>query len=182
MTHCKNIRPMWFIKLLNSRWKKCSNVNLFPRAIWNLHKLSSRIVFMLKWLLWFSFFFFLFLKLSTTHAGKDVADRWYDEVKQYNFNRPGFTSGTGRSLTSFVLSHLILSLSVCLLHPLHLCPFLFTRCQSLSCFPWHGESCYYSCADVSMWLPNSVTSQGETVNASQLCTSLLNPHAISSRL
>ncbi|KAG7261347.1 hypothetical protein CRUP_002488 [Coryphaenoides rupestris] len=27
--------------------------------------------------------------------GKDVADRWYDEVKQYNFNRPGFSSGTG---------------------------------------------------------------------------------------
>lgn len=28
-------------------------------------------------------------------AGKDVSDRWYDEVKQYNFNRPGFSSGTG---------------------------------------------------------------------------------------
>ncbi len=24
-----------------------------------------------------------------------MADRWYDEVKQYNFNRPGFSSGTG---------------------------------------------------------------------------------------
>lgn len=39
-------------------------------------------------------------------AGKDVADRWYDEVKQYNFNRPGFSSGTGEihahlSLTVF---------------------------------------------------------------------------------
>lgn len=37
-------------------------------------------------------------------AGKDVSDRWYDEVKQYNFNRPGFSSGTGeiptRSLKS----------------------------------------------------------------------------------
>ncbi|TNN02537.1 hypothetical protein fugu_010024 [Takifugu bimaculatus] len=27
--------------------------------------------------------------------GKTCPDRWYDEVKQYNFNRPGFSSGTG---------------------------------------------------------------------------------------
>uniref|UniRef100_A0A4W5LIA9 Golgi-associated plant pathogenesis-related protein 1 n=1 Tax=Hucho hucho TaxID=62062 RepID=A0A4W5LIA9_9TELE len=33
--------------------------------------------------------------LSSLCIGKDVADRWYDEVKQYNFNRPGFSSGTG---------------------------------------------------------------------------------------
>lgn len=32
---------------------------------------------------------------SYDQSGKDVADRWYDEVKQYNFNRPGFSSGTG---------------------------------------------------------------------------------------
>ncbi|XP_020353517.1 Golgi-associated plant pathogenesis-related protein 1 [Oncorhynchus tshawytscha] len=32
---------------------------------------------------------------SYDQPGKDVADRWYDEVKQYNFNRPGFSSGTG---------------------------------------------------------------------------------------
>lgn len=32
---------------------------------------------------------------SYDQTGKDVADRWYDEVKQYNFNRPGFSSGTG---------------------------------------------------------------------------------------
>uniref|UniRef100_A0A8C9WLK9 GLI pathogenesis-related 2, like n=1 Tax=Scleropages formosus TaxID=113540 RepID=A0A8C9WLK9_SCLFO len=28
-------------------------------------------------------------------TGKDVADRWYNEVKNYNYNRPGFSSGTG---------------------------------------------------------------------------------------
>lgn len=27
-----------------------------------------------------------------------MSDRWYDEVKQYNFNRPGFSSGTGKIL------------------------------------------------------------------------------------
>ncbi|KAL6109164.1 GLI pathogenesis-related 2, like isoform X1 [Pungitius pungitius] len=32
---------------------------------------------------------------SYDQSGKDVADRWYDEVKQYNFNRPGFSSATG---------------------------------------------------------------------------------------
>ncbi|XP_046893544.1 GLI pathogenesis-related 2, like [Hypomesus transpacificus] len=32
---------------------------------------------------------------SYDQPGKDVADRWYDEVKQYSFNRPGFSSGTG---------------------------------------------------------------------------------------
>uniref|UniRef100_A0AAQ5XJD4 Golgi-associated plant pathogenesis-related protein 1 n=1 Tax=Amphiprion ocellaris TaxID=80972 RepID=A0AAQ5XJD4_AMPOC len=32
---------------------------------------------------------------SYDQTGKDVADRWYDEVKQYKFNRPGFSSGTG---------------------------------------------------------------------------------------
>ncbi|KAG7242064.1 hypothetical protein INR49_024110 [Caranx melampygus] len=32
---------------------------------------------------------------SYNQSGKEVADRWYDEVKQYNFNRPGFSSGTG---------------------------------------------------------------------------------------
>lgn len=37
--------------------------------------------------------------LSCVRAGKDVADRWYDEVKQYNFNRPGFSSGTGEIYT-----------------------------------------------------------------------------------
>lgn len=41
------------------------------------------------WLIWLS------PKLNFVHAGKEVADRWYDEVKQYNFNRPGFSSGTG---------------------------------------------------------------------------------------
>ncbi|KAJ0066202.1 hypothetical protein NL108_001444, partial [Boleophthalmus pectinirostris] len=31
---------------------------------------------------------------SYDQSGKDVTDRWYDEVKQYNFKRPGFSSGT----------------------------------------------------------------------------------------
>ncbi|KAM9783205.1 GLI pathogenesis-related 2, like [Neosynchiropus ocellatus] len=32
---------------------------------------------------------------SCDQSGKDVAHRWYDEVKQYNFSRPGFSSSTG---------------------------------------------------------------------------------------
>ncbi|CAB1446364.1 unnamed protein product [Pleuronectes platessa] len=32
---------------------------------------------------------------SYDQSGKDVTDRWYDEVKQYNFSSPGFSSGTG---------------------------------------------------------------------------------------
>ncbi|KAM9806312.1 GLI pathogenesis-related 2, like isoform X7 [Syngnathus typhle] len=32
---------------------------------------------------------------SYDQSGKDVADRWYNEVKQYNFSSPGFSSGTG---------------------------------------------------------------------------------------
>uniref|UniRef100_A0A3P8VCR8 Golgi-associated plant pathogenesis-related protein 1 n=1 Tax=Cynoglossus semilaevis TaxID=244447 RepID=A0A3P8VCR8_CYNSE len=32
---------------------------------------------------------------SYDQTGKDVVDRWYEEVKQYNFSRPGFSSGTG---------------------------------------------------------------------------------------
>lgn len=36
----------------------------------------------------------LFLKFIAD-AGKDVADRWYEEVKQYSFSHPGFSSGTG---------------------------------------------------------------------------------------
>ncbi|KAG5270927.1 hypothetical protein AALO_G00173910 [Alosa alosa] len=32
---------------------------------------------------------------SYDQSGKDVSDRWYNEVQQYNFNRPGFNSGTG---------------------------------------------------------------------------------------
>ncbi|XP_037236863.1 Golgi-associated plant pathogenesis-related protein 1 isoform X2 [Falco rusticolus] len=27
--------------------------------------------------------------------GKDVADRWYSEIKNYSFQNPGFSSGTG---------------------------------------------------------------------------------------
>ncbi|XP_040899333.1 GLI pathogenesis-related 2, like [Toxotes jaculatrix] len=32
---------------------------------------------------------------SYDQSGRDVVNRWYDEVKQYNFNRPGFSSSTG---------------------------------------------------------------------------------------
>ncbi|KAM4686385.1 Golgi-associated plant pathogenesis-related protein 1 isoform 1-T1 [Amazona ochrocephala] len=28
-------------------------------------------------------------------GGKDVADRWYNEIKNYSFQNPGFSSGTG---------------------------------------------------------------------------------------
>ncbi len=33
-------------------------------------------------------------------TGKDVSDRWYNEVNQYNFNQPGFSSATGKSIYS----------------------------------------------------------------------------------
>ncbi|XP_004870173.1 Golgi-associated plant pathogenesis-related protein 1 [Heterocephalus glaber] len=32
---------------------------------------------------------------SYDQTGKEVADRWYSEIKDYNFQQPGFTSGTG---------------------------------------------------------------------------------------
>ncbi|KAM9436024.1 GLI pathogenesis-related 2, like [Clarias gariepinus] len=32
---------------------------------------------------------------SNDQTGKDVTDRWYNEVNLYNFNHPGFSSGTG---------------------------------------------------------------------------------------
>ncbi|XP_006013559.1 GLI pathogenesis-related 2, like [Latimeria chalumnae] len=32
---------------------------------------------------------------SYDQSGKEVADNWYNEIKNYNFNCPGFTSGTG---------------------------------------------------------------------------------------
>ncbi|XDV40351.1 hypothetical protein PO909_009444, partial [Leuciscus waleckii] len=32
---------------------------------------------------------------SYDQTGKDVSDRWYNEVNQYNFNQPGFSSATG---------------------------------------------------------------------------------------
>lgn len=40
----------------------------------------------------------LLLSLGVSHAGQEVADRWYDEIKNYNFQQPGFTSGTGEWL------------------------------------------------------------------------------------
>jgi len=27
--------------------------------------------------------------------GNEIADMWYDEIKKYDFNKPGFASGTG---------------------------------------------------------------------------------------
>ncbi|KAM8810975.1 Golgi-associated plant pathogenesis-related protein 1 [Eudromia elegans] len=32
---------------------------------------------------------------SYDQPGKDVADRWYNEIKNYSFQNPGFSSGTG---------------------------------------------------------------------------------------
>ncbi|XP_007895631.1 GLI pathogenesis-related 2, like [Callorhinchus milii] len=32
---------------------------------------------------------------SYDQPGKEVAERWYNEIKSYNFNCPGFSSGTG---------------------------------------------------------------------------------------
>ncbi|XP_028001865.1 Golgi-associated plant pathogenesis-related protein 1 isoform X1 [Eptesicus fuscus] len=32
---------------------------------------------------------------SYDQPGQEVADRWYNEIKNYNFQQPGFTSGTG---------------------------------------------------------------------------------------
>ncbi|XP_054047044.1 Golgi-associated plant pathogenesis-related protein 1 isoform X1 [Rissa tridactyla] len=32
---------------------------------------------------------------SYDQPGKDVADRWYSEIKNYSFQNPGFSSGTG---------------------------------------------------------------------------------------
>ncbi|XP_066538282.1 GLI pathogenesis-related 2, like [Hoplias malabaricus] len=32
---------------------------------------------------------------SYDQPGQDVSDRWYNEVNQYNFNHPGFSSATG---------------------------------------------------------------------------------------
>nr|XP_060639305.1 Golgi-associated plant pathogenesis-related protein 1 [Anolis sagrei ordinatus] len=29
------------------------------------------------------------------HAGSEVAERWYNEINNYNFQNPGFSSGTG---------------------------------------------------------------------------------------
>ncbi|XP_065763868.1 Golgi-associated plant pathogenesis-related protein 1 isoform X2 [Muntiacus reevesi] len=43
---------------------------------------------------------------SYDQTGKEVADRWYSEIKNYNFQQPGFTSGTGvvpQRLSSVIL-------------------------------------------------------------------------------
>ncbi|XP_078284192.1 GLI pathogenesis-related 2, like [Rhinoraja longicauda] len=32
---------------------------------------------------------------SYDQLGKEVSERWYNEIKNYNFNCPGFSSGTG---------------------------------------------------------------------------------------
>ncbi|XP_062987012.1 Golgi-associated plant pathogenesis-related protein 1 isoform X2 [Elgaria multicarinata webbii] len=32
---------------------------------------------------------------SYDQSGSEVADRWYNEIKNYNFQSPGFSSGTG---------------------------------------------------------------------------------------
>lgn len=47
---------------------------------------------------------FVFL-LCDCVLGKDVTDRWYNEVNQYNFNQPGFSSGTGKHALLLKLKH-----------------------------------------------------------------------------
>ncbi|KAF6124539.1 GLI pathogenesis related 2 [Phyllostomus discolor] len=37
---------------------------------------------------------------SYDQTGKEVADRWYSEIKNYNFQQPGFNSGTGFRYTT----------------------------------------------------------------------------------
>ncbi|ELK34230.1 Golgi-associated plant pathogenesis-related protein 1 [Myotis davidii] len=37
----------------------------------------------------------LSFKQCLLRTGQEVADRWYSEIKNYNFQQPGFTSGTG---------------------------------------------------------------------------------------
>lgn len=62
-----------------------------------------------------------------------MADRWYDEVKQYNFNRPGFSSGTGE-----IHAHLSLTVFFHLLFfPVHcfLCFFVVFFVYSMSVSP-----------------------------------------------
>lgn len=67
---------------------------------------------------------------SYDQTGKDVADRWYDEVKQYNFNRPGFSSGTGEIHAHLSLSFFIFFFSSSLFS-LFLCRF-FVYSMSVS--------------------------------------------------
>nr|XP_008541407.1 PREDICTED: golgi-associated plant pathogenesis-related protein 1 [Equus przewalskii] len=38
---------------------------------------------------------------SYDQTGKEVADRWYSEIKNYNFQQPGFTSGTGDTVARY---------------------------------------------------------------------------------
>ncbi|MBN3292844.1 GAPR1 protein, partial [Polypterus senegalus] len=39
---------------------------------------------------------------SYDEPGKEVAERWYSEIKNYNFRSPGFSSGTGESALCFI--------------------------------------------------------------------------------
>lgn len=50
-------------------------------------------------------------------AGKDVSDRWYNEVNQYNFNQPGFSSATGKN-------QLLHNVEVTQLFPIYALPYL----------------------------------------------------------
>lgn len=66
--------------------------------------------------------------LSALLTGKDVADRWYDEVKKYNFSHPGFSSGTGEIHTCGSPPHVLslflsvsVYLSLALLHSVVFC-------------------------------------------------------------
>ncbi|MEQ2178984.1 Golgi-associated plant pathoproteinsis- protein 1 [Goodea atripinnis] len=80
---------------------------------------------------------------SYDQTGTDVADRWYEEVKQYNFNRPGFSSGTGEIHTDVIFSFLpqfVNSLFACDVI-FNLCVFIFALCQC--CAGVREVGCYF---------------------------------------
>ncbi|XP_039885541.1 GLI pathogenesis-related 2, like isoform X1 [Simochromis diagramma] len=123
---------------------------------------------------------------SYDQTGKDVADRWYDEVKQYNFNRPGFSSGTGEihaHLSLTVFFHLLFFQFVVFSVSLSFfCLLDVSFSLSVSHLFRHGEGCCYSCADVTPQTTCdclTVTSQGETEGKLQSYASLLTLHVTS---
>lgn len=42
-----------------------------------------------------NYFLFNFLSIGSELTGQKTVDMWYEEVKDYNFSRPGFSSKTG---------------------------------------------------------------------------------------
>ena len=35
-------------------------------------------------------------------TGQRATDMWYDEIKDYDFNNPGFSQGTGKTLNNLL--------------------------------------------------------------------------------